>query len=871
MAVPFLFSAQVYNATAVDLIANYFTTGGIIYVPLVFNYTAPVYKNQWSMFYAFPTAGIYDLYYIVYNAWGISTITSDFVTYAYHFPYPLSTKLTIHVPEYRDCPTDMFYVYLGVSERVCLFDFRTTGKFGNWEYISPGLMWDVWYGYQCLNFIVNQSGVKSVLPAAYYFNLTLQFDLKTNATALLVLINPTHNDYDYLLNTTLIAQSDDWMTVRIPWYMFQRFSGASNVISELGFFGRGWYTIANVFLARYSAAQPLLNSVTTYSTNETTVATQQHDSLESVGTFSSNLKASTGSVKTINSNPPNYGVSGNYRNTWNNNGTYYRIWGGSNAQYQYAWASINLTVKVGSASSLIVIRIHYAAAYVAAGLGGAAAATIYNFQTHTLDLLQYQSTAGDYNVLFRKASASYVNATGYVNIVLFSGFDYGAVYSWYSVFDLSCYWLQIQNFSSPISSNVTSIHFPTKSGVFNVRTTAVYLSLAIDNSSPWNLYFYYFPNHTYVHFYPVNYAHLLIPSSCYNNSLFFFKFNSTGILAFQCNVTAFYGVVLASRTVIFTPPPHFNELSVWYNFSNRFSLLQIFYYDTSWHVLTILNKTQKFWQFWLNTSALTIKQLQFFFVLYNASWSASFQLRRLDFVIYSSYRLESEVNRQSSDMLSFTQQYETLMLVDFAGRVIYEQLWSSRSFIDINLDIAEFILTNNAAYPVWFSFTAWGHSVSSYLVIPGMSRIINLLMDDYDIKILGASNQLLDERRISISSNNGTIIGSVNITYPFSLIPIGGGGILELLWAAIQAIWNWMITPLQNPWDLLVWAIILLYCYFKIEGYLQRRKVNQQTSEEQDIAMNLAIYKMGLDDRDKKQSDEQITHKLRKVRMRQSY
>ena len=307
----FWFATQAYNTTAVYLTATYVPTSTSISVPLS-NFGYPV--NNYSAFWTFPTTGLYALAYIAYNSWGVYTITPSFVTYAYHFPYPQSSKLTIHCYEYRAIPTDMFYVYLGVNERVCLFDFRTAGKFGSWQYMGPGSL-TKWFGYQSLNVITNQSGVKSALSTAYYFNLTLQFDLKTNATALLILINPTHGDYDYLLNTTGIAQSQDWITVRIPWYMFQKFAGASNVISELGFFGLGYYTIANVFLARYSAAQPLLSSPITYQTNETTVFSyQKQDFLGSNTLINKTFVAANGYYQAFNyNNKYQYGTFPNTR------------------------------------------------------------------------------------------------------------------------------------------------------------------------------------------------------------------------------------------------------------------------------------------------------------------------------------------------------------------------------------------------------------------------------------------------------------------------------------------------------------------------------------------------------------------------------
>lgn len=806
LGTPFWFSAHAYNATSVYLVATYVSTSGSTSVPLPLNWTHP---NQYSTLWAFPETGLYALAYITYNTWGAYTITPAFDTYAYHFPYPQSSKLTIHSYEYRTIPTDMFYVYLGVNERVSLFDFRTTGKFGSWQYMGPGAL-SKWFGYQTLNFIANNSGVKSVLQSAYYFNLTLQFDLKTNATALLILINPSSSYYDYLLNTTLIAQSEDWMTVRIPWYMFQKFAGASTIISELGFFGIGYYTIANVFLARYSAAQPLLSTSITYQTNETTVFSyQQQDFLGSNTVVNQTFFSVNSYVQAFNYNT--FNIYGTHSNTHALDSVFWTVQTGKPTAPTYSFSYLEFNMS-GLFADLFTFKFVGEASIPTSGTTGNI--SIFNWVSSLYDLLWSgiaNTVATRYKVLTN--AMNYINSTGFCKIRAFSGYGFsGGI--WQSNF--ACDYFGITASFPPTLNNTIIVQFPTKTSA-----SAVYLSLTVTNTSLWRLYLFYVSTKTWVPYYSTNYSALYIASTCYNNSMFLFKLQllTPGLLSFTYNCTAFLGTVYASRTVFFTPPSKPNEVSVWYNFSNPFALLQISgYYGGNWHVLTTVNSTTRFWQFWVNTSAVTLTQLQFFFVLYSNSWSASLQLQRLDFVIYSSYRLACVANRQASDQLVFTQATETLLLVDFAGRVIYEQEVSAGPFIDIYLNIAEFILVNNAAYPIWFAFSAWGFSITAYLVPAGTWRIVNLLMDDYTVRILNVHNQVIDVRVVSVSQNNGTLIGSWNITYPLEPPP---GDILAVLWEAIYAIWGWLISG--NPWTLVVWVPLALYILYKLVKYIKYR------------------------------------------------
>jgi len=193
-------------------------------------------------------------------------------------------------------------------------------------------------------------------------------------------------------------------------------------------------------------------------------------------------------------------------------------------------------------------------------------------------------------------------------------------------------------------------------------------------------------------------------------------------------------------------------------------------------------------------------------------------------VIYSSYRLASEANRQSSDQLIFLQQFETLELVDFAGRIIYEQEWSSCNFIDIYLNIAEFILVNNANFAIWFAFSAWGFSVTAYLVPAGTWRIVDLLMDDYTVRILNANNQILDVRQVSVSQNNGTQTGSTDIIYPLALPPSSWEVLLELIGWALQ------ILFFTYPWSLIFWIPFSIYLLFKSIQWYRHHK-NQRIAD----------------------------------------
>lgn len=264
---PQMFSTLAYNFSYLRVALQYVAAGGTTKLNLTSDWTVP------DLFYAeytFYREGLYNYYYEASNVWGVVVTTTIYYFVITEFLFPALSYLNVRSHEYRDVPEELFYVYLGESESVTLFNFKDL--VGNWQTVGTA---QFAFGYERIAFNCSSGGIRSdfshIAPGRQYYlqNLTLEFDLRTTRDRLVIILNPVNYDYDYLLNISEIYKNE-WITVRIPIYMFQCFSGASNAIGALGFYSNwGYYELANIKLCTYHFSTMYINyTMQTYQTDE---------------------------------------------------------------------------------------------------------------------------------------------------------------------------------------------------------------------------------------------------------------------------------------------------------------------------------------------------------------------------------------------------------------------------------------------------------------------------------------------------------------------------------------------------------------------------------------------------------------------------
>lgn len=263
---PHFFTGEFYNQSSQKVEFLFIETGNEMEIQLIADWTQNNYYSTNTSFYR---RGIYTYRYVSRNDWGINTYTPEYQIFVHAIEYPKIAYLNIRSYEYRDVPETLFYIYLGEDESTSLFNFRNT--YGNW--VTMGTC--TWaFGYERIVFNCSNGGIKSdfshIQSGIQYelTNILLSFDIKTSENWSVIIVDPTIYDMDYLLNIDPIYHNK-WIHVNIPFYMFQNFDSANNFMGELGFYGNGFYEIANIKISRNHDSNFLINySKEIYNTTE---------------------------------------------------------------------------------------------------------------------------------------------------------------------------------------------------------------------------------------------------------------------------------------------------------------------------------------------------------------------------------------------------------------------------------------------------------------------------------------------------------------------------------------------------------------------------------------------------------------------------
>lgn len=357
-----------------------------------------------------------------------------------------------------------------------------------------------------------------------------------------------------------------------------------------------------------------------------------------------------------------------------------------------------------------------------------------------------------------------------------------------------------------------------------------------------------------------------IKLSTYHFSTMFINYTTQSYQTTQGNATLRYCYINISNSVQMA---QYEELSFWYNFSDARANLYLQFYNGTWHTIANLTSTPltyglgnhsattRFWQYWQNiTLNNNYTKIRLYFTLKSPTGpmeNVTVQVKRIELINLSSYRLESEVNRQRYDILTFDYQQETLLIVDFAGREVYRKLHNYSRYIDLYLNIAEISLENNLNYTCWFIFDSRGVELA-YGVPAQSTRTIHLLLDDYWVKITRDNLTILEMRQVSITSTNKTTI-KIGVKPP--PIVYRPQGLLELLWEAVLIIWRWLTT---DPWGIFVFVVLIIYSIYAIYRRIKNRRLKEVRAYKQGYSDGLSARTALYEIEDGKQ--ERRTHIL---------
>lgn len=254
---PHFFAGEFYNKSNQEIQFQFVETGNEKVIKLNPDWTQ---NNFYSTNTSFYRTGIYSYRYVAINGWGVATFTPEYQIFVHAFEYPQTSYLNVRSYEYRDVPETLFYVYLGIDETETLFDFRN--KWGDWQPLG-NVDWA--FGYERITFNCSNGGIKSnfnhiAVGRQYNLqNLTLTFDVRTLQDRLVLIVNPQSYDMDYLLYINESYQGK-WVTIRIPFFMFQNFDSANGWINALGFYSNnGTYELANIKLSNYYESTTLID------------------------------------------------------------------------------------------------------------------------------------------------------------------------------------------------------------------------------------------------------------------------------------------------------------------------------------------------------------------------------------------------------------------------------------------------------------------------------------------------------------------------------------------------------------------------------------------------------------------------------------
>jgi hypothetical protein len=205
------------------------------------------------------------------------------------------------------------------------------------------------------------------------------------------------------------------------------------------------------------------------------------------------------------------------------------------------------------------------------------------------------------------------------------------------------------------------------------------------------------------------------------------------------------------------------------------------------------------------------------------------------------YHLQSDANRVLPPAIEFACGWEVILVTDYYGQQLFRNYTQWRSFIDIRLNFFVSFLYNPTEFPVNF-IIARGAVTLTFTVPPGDYLQIRIAASIYNVTVTTLTNVVITIFTVSLDGFQRT-----NITFPYSVPTTGGHW-----WDFFTGVYGYFTYAMIG----LVVIVVLI---------TRRSRKSGKRNTERDIATFLTIYKMGIEDGNKQQSNDQIMRKIRKV------
>jgi hypothetical protein len=218
------------------------------------------------------------------------------------------------------------------------------------------------------------------------------------------------------------------------------------------------------------------------------------------------------------------------------------------------------------------------------------------------------------------------------------------------------------------------------------------------------------------------------------------------------------------------------------------------------------------------------------------------EIDTLAFFNETGYHLQSDANRILPPAIEFARGWETILITDYYGQQLFRNYTQWRSFIDIRLNFFVTLLYNPEDYPVNFIIQRGVINIT-FSVPPGGYLEIRIAASIYNVTVSTFSNTIITIFTVSLDGFRRTVI-----TFPKSTSLTGG----YQWWEFFNSIYGYFTYAM-------IGLVVIVFVITR------RSRKSGKKNAEHDIAIFLTIYKMGIEDGNKKQSNEQIERKIRKV------
>jgi hypothetical protein len=626
---------------------------------------------------------LYRYYYVASNEWGIATTSPLCFLSIMEHPFPQIASLNLYSTiDGLGLDTNLLQYYFGDSEEISCVDFNT--YYGAWSKLYASNL-SAQFIDNYLQFNTTNNGLKTTFKDMATIDTldynVLLFECQVfNPMWLVAIFNPSlhmNDNYYYQFNTSNVG---NWYNVIIPFFNFTNYWSYSTDLGEIGFWiSSGRINIANIRVAHYYDASAIGHHYTKFANSSNTFNTVSQPAVY----YNTTYYSTNAYVHAFNYT--DLIIEQTHEATHILDDVYWKIitTSGNNKTYSFNYLEFNVS------SIPLTANITF---YLQACAGGSKELlgniSIYNFVTNQyVSLWQISSADTEMHYAIKTNANQYINATHFIKVQCYSGYDYGPGIENTSTF--SC-----DFFSITTSYTLESFYIINRTVIFPFTTSNivdyVYLTLTVWYSSAgFDLYCFRFDSHTWhsmADWYPIpcNYTNLLIFPVDYNNSLFMMRF------------------ILNSST----------PATLSYCASIRYITWEYSYYYTA-----------------------------------------------------NPYRLVSPANAADPANLIFTQQIETLAILDFfnntvwRGEVDYGE-WAPNVFVKVGLPITSLYLINYANYSIVVDVQR-GLGVYIQVVVPPNSMIsVRIFSTSYLVTIRNLNMILLNITSVSCNRSK-----TVTVTY----------------------------------------------------------------------------------------------------------